>query len=252
MPGHARVRLRPWLECPGALRKTARLGEERRERWAHALRRRKAASTLTTRLAAGSALVLTLLLAGGGRAGADEHGGVLRFLGGAALGLGIHELGHVTASLCFDGRPSLRRVDFAGIPFVAITHRELPPRSEFIVASAGFWAQHASSEWVLTRQPDLRSRSGPVAKGVLAFGVLASTAYAAAAIAQAGPSERDTRAMAASLGVAEPVVGGLVLAPALLDAYRYHRPEADWARWASRGVKIGLVLLVLRADHLDD
>ena len=38
----------------------------------------------------------------------------------------------------------------------------------------------------------------------------------------------------------------MVLAPAVLDAIRYVNPGADWAAWSSRGVKIGLVLLVLK------
>ena len=38
----------------------------------------------------------------------------------------------------------------------------------------------------------------------------------------------------------------MVLVPALLDAYRYFNPDARWAAWASRGAKMGSVLLVLR------
>jgi hypothetical protein len=41
-------------------------------------------------------------------------------------------------------------------------------------------------------------------------------------------------------------VGALVLAPAALDAYRYFAPDARWAAWASRAVKVGMVLMVIR------
>ena len=172
---------------------------------------------------------------------------VARFLLGAAAGLGLHEGSHLVFDAAFDVRPTLKKVDFAGIPFFAITHPAgLPRREEFTISSAGFWMQHASSEIVLTRHPRLRHERAPTLKGLLAFNVLASVAYASAAMVKAGPVERDTRAMAASLGVNEPWVGALVLVPAGLDAWRYLRPEARWARWLSRGVKVGSVLLVIR------
>ncbi len=40
----------------------------------------------------------------------------------------------------------------------------------------------------------------------------------------------------------------MILAPAVLDAWRYFRPEAKWAVWASRAAKVGMVLLVVKAD----
>jgi hypothetical protein len=83
-------------------------------------------------------------------------------------------------------------------------------------------------------------------KGLLAFNVVSSAAYAGAAFARTGPAERDTRGMAQSAGVDERWIGAMVLAPAVLDAWRYFEPEARWAAWASRAVKIGMVLLVLR------
>jgi hypothetical protein len=39
----------------------------------------------------------------------------------------------------------------------------------------------------------------------------------------------------------------MVLAPAVLDAYRFFRPEARWAAWASRGVKAASVVLVIKS-----
>jgi hypothetical protein len=172
---------------------------------------------------------------------------VASFLTGAALGLAAHEAGHVIANFAFGEKPGLDKVDFHGIPFFAITHRSgLPLHEEFIISSAGFWVQHAENEWLLTRRPDLRSQQAPMKKGLLAFNVLASVAYAGAAFAKTGPAERDTRGMAASARVDERWIGALVLAPALLDAWRYYHPDTKWATWASRGVKVGMVVMVVR------
>jgi hypothetical protein len=38
----------------------------------------------------------------------------------------------------------------------------------------------------------------------------------------------------------------MVLAPAVLDAFRFFNPDAHWAAWASRGAKVGSVVLVLK------
>lgn len=163
------------------------------------------------------------------------------------MGLGIHEAAHLLFDVAFDADPGIGRVDFHGIPFFAITHRSgLSPRREFTIDSAGFWAQHASSEWLLTRRPRLRHERAPFAKGLLAFNIGASAAYSIAAFAQTGPPERDTRGMALSARIDEPWVGALVLAPAVFDTWRYYRPEDRLPVWLSRTVKVAGVLLVLR------
>ncbi len=170
-----------------------------------------------------------------------------KFVAGGALGLLAHELGHLVFNLAFDTDPRLRSVEFHGIPFFAIAHRpDVSRRQEFVISSAGFWVQHAGSEWLLTRRPGLRGERAPVAKGVLAFNVLASAAYAGAAMARTGPPERDTRGIAVTARTDERLVGVLVLTPAVLDAWRYYRPESRWLAWASRAAKIGLVLLIVR------
>jgi hypothetical protein len=170
-----------------------------------------------------------------------------KFFGGAAVAFGAHELGHLVFDVAFDAKPGVKKVSFSGIPFFAITHEAgLSPRREYTIASAGFWVQHATSEWILTRRPGLRGTRAPFLKGVLAFDVLTSVAYSGAAFAKGGPPERDTRAMAAALGLDERWVGALILAPALLDTVRYFRPDARWAAWTSRGMKAGLMLLVLK------
>src|SRR5512138_1121950 len=95
---------------------------------------------------------------------------VAQFLSGAAIALGAHEGGHLLFDVAFDAQPGIGRVDFHGIPFFAVTHRGgLSPRREFTISSAGFWVQHATDEWLLTRRPSIRRERAPLAKGVLAF-----------------------------------------------------------------------------------
>lgn len=149
-----------------------------------------------------------------------------KFLAGAAIGFVLHEAGHAAAGW--------ERVS-AG------------PRRGFIVTSAGFWAQNLVSEQMLTHDRRLRSKPAPFRKGILAFHVLGSTGYAALAVAKTGPPGRDTLGMANTSRLSERWIGALVLAPGALDAIRYFRPEARWARWLSRGVKIGAVALVIRS-----
>lgn len=171
----------------------------------------------------------------------------VKFLTGAALGLAMHEGGHLLFDTVFDASPRIKGVQFGPVPFFAIAHRgDLSPRRELTISSAGFWMQEVSSEWLLTKRPSLREADAPLAKGVLAFNVLNSAGYACVAFARAGPFERDTRGMAESIGVDERAIGALVLAPAVLDAIRYFKPEARWAKWASRAAKVGSVLLVAR------
>jgi hypothetical protein len=179
-------------------------------------------------------------------ADASTPADALRFLAGGALGLALHESGHLVFDGIFDAQPRLEGVSFGPFPFFAITHNAgVSPRREFTISSAGFWAQSLSSEWMLTRR-HLRDEHAPIAKGVLAFNVLNSTGYAMVALAKAGPVERDTRGMASGLNVDERAIALVVLAPAVLDAYRYFHPDARWAAWASRIAKAGSVVLVLK------
>ena len=172
------------------------------------------------------------------------------FVAGGAAAFAAHEAGHLVFDFLFDADPGIGKVDFHGIPFFAITHRSgLSATREFTISSAGFWVQHAGSEWLLTTRPNLRHERAPFAKGVLAFNVLNSVGYACVAFARAGPFERDTRGMAESIGVDERAIGAMVLAPAVLDAIRYFKPEARWAKWASRAAKAGSVLLVIRSTR---
>jgi hypothetical protein len=171
----------------------------------------------------------------------------LPFVAGAATGFAAHEMGHVIADLAFGEKPGLKKVDFHGIPFFAITHRSgRPANEEFIISSAGFWMQQAGNEWLLSKRPQLKSEHAPFAKGYFAFNVVASVVYSGAAFAKTGPVERDTRGMAVSSRIDERWIGAIVLAPALLDTWRYYHPGSKWATWTSRGVKIGMVVMVAR------
>jgi hypothetical protein len=170
-----------------------------------------------------------------------------RFVAGGAAAFVAHESGHLAADLLFDADPRLKRVQFHGIPFFAITHRsDVSRRQRFVIASAGFWVQHAGNEVILSRRPGLRHERAPFRKGMVAFNVLASAAYAGAAFARTGPDERDTRGMAEGARIDERWIGAMVLAPAVLDSIRYFDPDAKWAVWTSRAAKVGLVLLVMR------
>jgi hypothetical protein len=183
----------------------------------------------------------------------DEHVAVdvAKFLAGGASAFVLHEGGHLFFDILFDAKPFVTAVHFGPIPFFAVSHERATPTQEFIISSAGFWTQEATSEWLLTTRPDIRHEHAPFAKGVLAFDVLTSIGYGTVAMFKAGPAERDTRGMAAGLGVDERAIGALVMAPALLDAYRYARPSARWPVWTSRAVKLASVLLVLKQTSSD-
>jgi hypothetical protein len=172
---------------------------------------------------------------------------VVTFLAGAAAGLAAHEGSHVMFGVALDAHQELKAIHFGPFPFFAIAHRpDLSPRREFTVSAAGFWMQHATSEWIVTRRPALRNEQAPFAKGVLAFNVLNSVGYSVVAMARAGPSERDTRAVGDALGIDERWVGAMVLAPALFDSYRYFHPARRWAVWTSRAMKVGMVLAAIK------
>jgi hypothetical protein len=175
---------------------------------------------------------------------------MLTWMAGGVTGLLIHEAGHVGLAAAVGARPQVKGIKAGAIPFFAITHDAASRRQEYAVSSAGLWAQYASAEWMLTRQPDLRRESAPFLKGIFAFHLVTSAVYGAAGLARVGPPERDTRGMALSLGdagVSERAIGAFVLAPAVLDVYRYYRPQSSWARWASRGLKVASVALVVAA-----
>jgi len=193
-------------------------------------------------------LVAAVLLAAlPGPASAQSLKNTAQLIGGAAVGLALHESSHVVADFASGVPPGVKKVTFGPIPFFAITHDAVGPGREFVISSAGFWMQHAVSELLLTRHKDLRAEDAPVLKGLLAFNVLTSFAYAGAAFARTGPNERDTRGMAVSAGIDEPVIGAAILAPAVLDTVRYFGIRNRWVVWGSRAAKIGGAMLIVKA-----
>ena len=194
--------------------------------------------------------VLLLLLVTAAPVVAQQESTASRFgkvlLGGAA-GLGLHETGHLVANWAFEEKIKVKKVDYKGIPFFALSHApDLSPRREYVVSSAGLWTQYLYSEHILTHHPNLKDEESPFRKGMLTFHVVTSLVYAGAALGRTGPVERDTRGMASSRRIDERWIGVMVLAPALLDIYRYFSPGARWATWTSRGVKMGSVALVMK------
>lgn len=148
-----------------------------------------------------------------------------KFIAGGAVGTAFHEAGHLAAGW---------------------DRYDVSRRHAIAVRSAGFWAQYLASEIVFIRHPDLRSERAPFRKGMLASHLAISAGYAVLAFARTGPYGRDTFEMAQATRIDERWIGALVLTPAVLDGIRYLKPEARWAAWLSRGVKLGSVALVLR------
>ena len=177
---------------------------------------------------------------------------VVKFLGGGVSGLAVHESGHLVTGAIFGAHPGVESINYAGIPFFAVTHETVTRKKEFVISSAGLWMQHAGSELILSKRPDLRHESAPFLKGMLVFNTATSAVYATAAFGTLGPPERDTLGIARSLGRRgwrEPSIGVFILAPAALDVYRYFRPDQKWAAWASRGSKAVFMALVLFAGR---
>ncbi len=180
-------------------------------------------------------------------ASAQNLADAAKLIGGAAVGLALHESAHVVADFASGVSPGIKKVTFGPLPFFAITHGSVSPGREFVISSAGFWMQEAVNEILLTSHPELRQEHAPWLKGLFAFNILTSVAYSGAAFAGVGPNERDTRGMAVSANVAEPVIGAVILAPAVLDTLRYAGIRNRWVVWGSRAAKIGGALLVVKA-----
>ena len=174
------------------------------------------------------------------------------FLLGAAAGLAVHETGHATIAAVLGANPRFGKTSGSAFSFFAIHHDPVSRGKEYVISSAGFWFQHAVSEAILTTHPRLRDEDRPFMKGIVIFHLGTSAIYSVAAFARIGPDQRDTLGMAVSLGkdgVPEPAIGGLILAPAVFDAYRYWKPGSKWAPWASRAAKVSGVLLALGAGR---
>jgi len=205
-----------------------------------------------------AALLSVVLIAFGSAADAQEAEGnrenstgksFVEFLAGGFTGLVVHEAGHVVTGLALGADPGFERLDYGFIPFFAVTHEPASRGREFAISASGFLAQHGANEWLLSHGPPLRTTTSAFRKGWLTFNLATSAVYTIAAFGKMGPPERDTRGIAISAGddgVPEPLVGAFIVVPAVLDGVRYVYDDPAWARWTSRAVKAGLLLLGLR------
>src|SRR4051794_18648323 len=137
----------------------------------------------------------------------ERLGDIVKFFAGSGVAFAGHEAAHLWFDLLFDAHAYVKDVHFGRVPFFAIAHEQQSSRREFLITSAGFWTQEATSEWLLTRHPHLREEHAPFSKGVLAFDVLTALGYGIVALFKAGPYERDTRGMAQAIGVDERAIG---------------------------------------------
>ena len=173
-----------------------------------------------------------------------------KFWTGAGVAFLEHETGHVLTNLLVGSTPRVQSVHYGPIPFFTWEpDHKLNDRDHYLTASAGFTAQHIVDEWILTRHPRLKDERDPYLKGMLTFSYWLSVGYGLNAFIGGGPEKRDTKGMADAARMSEATMGVLVMAPALLDAYRYNHPEARWARRASRAAKVLTVALALRCHH---
>ncbi len=179
-------------------------------------------------------------------------------LAGAATGFLTHEAGHLLANWAYQNRPDFVGITAAGfIPFFAIspdidcgasgcTTRTGARfaggrRGKYFISTAGFLVGHLSSEIILGTEPCLRFRQAPFKTGWLAFNILLSVGYALASASEIEVSHGDAGGAAAAAGLDRRVFAAVLLAPALLDAYRFWWPGSAWVPWASRGGKAAMV-----------
>jgi hypothetical protein len=176
---------------------------------------------------------------------------------GAVSAFLVHESGHVFANLILGNVPTLKgTLVFGFIPFFVILPR-ISCRGDhcvkhngetfgagrngaFFIASAGFHMQHVTDEVLLTRNPQLMSQEAPFRKGMLLFNVFLSTMYAVGAYTGLEDPHGDLVGAARRSRMHEAWLATVVLAPAMLDSYRFFVPSSRWAPWVSRADKASL------------
>ena len=196
--------------------------------------------------AAVAAVVALMLLGGARRAAADEADfrrftDYLWLLGGAAAGFVTHETGHLITDYTLDTHPTFVAVKSGPFPFFAIQPNRLTPQKRYATAMAGFATQGLYSEIILGVDPWIREHPRPFLKGMLLFHVARSVGYAVTAFAGTGPPQSDVNAMALGSGWPSWAIGLMVLAPAVLDVYRYFVPDSGWAPQLSIASKLTIV-----------
>ena len=178
------------------------------------------------------------------------------FLGGAAVAFFAHESGHVVTNLAYGNVPRLVPITtFGFIPFVAIAgdircddamcytrdNKEFGGgrAGKYVIVTAGFTVQHLTTELLLSLEPHLRYRRAPFRKGVLAFDILVSVGYALSTWTRTEDTFGDSGTAADTSGIPRDVFAALLITPALIDTYRFLRPDSHsrWLPYASRASK---------------
>jgi hypothetical protein len=175
---------------------------------------------------------------------------------GALSGFVGHETGHIATDFMTGHHPKFVETHLGKIPFFAIQPccTNLSHAAEYTIASAGFAVGDLSSELILQIQPRLRSRRSAYLKGVLIFDEVLAIGYAVSGFLEVkypnlGPPQSDINSMARSLGIQPWQVGIYLIAPAILDLYRYFRPRSNFAPWMgvqSKLLMVGLVMPLLK------
>jgi hypothetical protein len=174
---------------------------------------------------------------------------------GVLSGFLAHEAGHITANLAMGNVPSFQGFMYGGfVPFFAITPRmecteegctdhagnDFAPgrRGKYLIVTAGYHVQHISDEIILSRTPNLRGEYAPFRKGMLLFNVFLSTFYAAGAWTGLQDPHGDLEGAAQLSGIDQTLLSLALVAPAVIDTYRYFAPgSARWSAWAGRASK---------------
>ena len=135
-----------------------------------------------------------------------DAGDVAQFLLGGALGLGLHESGHVIAGAAFGANP--------GIKGILRLHPVLRHHARSRVAGAGIHdlcrgllGAVADERMAADAPPQPARRARPDREGRPRIHVLASADYGVAGMAHIGPPESDTRGDGRALRVNEAWVG---------------------------------------------
>jgi hypothetical protein len=171
---------------------------------------------------------------------------------GAASGFVGHELGHVVADLMTGHHPTFHTTKTGPFYFFAIQPccGHLSNGELYFIASAGLTVNNLSSELILDIGPKLRSHHNPYLKGVLLVDIGLELGYAISGFLEskypnAIPAQSDVGSMARALGARPWQVGLTVMAPAVVDIYRYFVPSSAWAPWVSIESKLFMTGIVL-------
>ena len=152
------------------------------------------------------------------------------------------------ANLAFGEKPGLGKVDFHGIPVLRDHASQRAAVARGIHDLVGRLLGAACHERMAADAPPARSEPSRRRSRRACLRSTCSRRLPTRARRSRKPVPRSAThaGMAASSRIDERWIGALVLAPALLDGWRYYHPDTKWATWASRGVKIGMVVMVVR------